>query len=215
MEEQAALALTEDAIKEMNQELRPLARECKRMKGRLEGMAVFAARLGPQGGNVKERAEIELESTPEEELFFQHRKYYENTTKLFETLRERVEEMTIDSEEAAESCRKLTNMAQQLEQKANLHLKSMNEILVGLRKMIADKEAKMITITQERAKLMQAALQHADKMAVAREQRPTDDLVQNLAKKYGMTIEQVNDMVAAKPALTTEMEALKTEGPNG
>jgi tyrosine-protein phosphatase YwqE len=83
---------------------------------------------------------------------------------------------------------------------ASAHLGHMRKLIETMRERQSDIEAKMIAITQERARLAQAAMQHADKMQVARgsQMATTDELLQNLADKYQVPISEVQSLLTAR-----------------
>ncbi len=85
----------------------------------------------------------------------------------------------------------------------------MNTIMQGLRKQMSDKEDKIMTILHERAMLVVNQLQHKDRMELARDTSPTSaDIKKRLAEKYGLTMDQLDVMIEAKPALLEEMDAV-------
>lgn len=201
-----AALLAENEIAEMNKEIKPLARDYKQLKERIESMAVFTDRSSAKGA-LKERAKVEYLSTPEEELFFEHRRYYEELTATVQTLGTCLKNIKPSSDTIKDYGRLLNNI-RVIEGKASKHLDEMRAILADLRKQLTDKEHKMIAILQERARLVQSAIQHKDKMELARDTAvPTGDLLQRLAMKYGTSVDDVKRMIAAKPALVEEMEA--------
>ncbi len=220
MEEQVAsgapgantLALAEDAIQDMNKSLKPLAREYRQMKERVDSLVIFHDRLpGPtatSGENApKKCVGADANASPEEELLFEHRALYEYVTHKKAELDGLISRADADPREI-ETLRKAANLLVQVEREAAGHLREIRELLEGMRGRLDAIEGRMITITHERSKMMQQALQHSDKMSLARDTaRPTGTLVEGLAKKYGMSVEQVNEMIAAKPALTSEIEA--------
>ncbi len=217
MEEQVApgtntLALAEDAIQDMNKSLKPLAREYRQMKERVDSLVIFHDRLpGPTATSgalaPKKCLGADANSTPEEELLFEHRALYEYVTTKKAELDGLVSRAHAD-ESDIDTLRKAANLLVQVEREAAGHLREIREILSGMRDRLESIEARMVTITHERAKMMQQALQHSDKMSLARDTaKPTGTMVENLARKYGMTIEQVNEMIASKPALTMEIES--------
>jgi hypothetical protein len=191
----------DDAIAEMTDEIKTLAKDHRKMKERLEQMAIFCKRTSAKGG-TKERAEVDYLSTPEEELFFEHRRLYEQQNELIQQMKEKIREIPGNRVGAAGEIWKILQKIQQFQNSSFHHLSEMKEILQQLREQLSAKEQRMITITQERARLMQSDAQHRDKMELARDgdKRPTiTDLKQRLALKHNVPVEQIDQILQAKP----------------
>ncbi len=196
----------ESAIQEFNDELKSLARDHKRLKRRVDDLAIFENRVATNG-DVKQRSDIAFDSSPEEELLFKHRNihtgYMARMVK-FENQLSSVDKDGLDAK-GLETLRKILHGMSLCESKANEQLERIGDILSGLRDQLDKKQKKMIEITHKRAELLQAALMHADKMQLTM-QANSGDLLATLAKRYGVTIDEAREMVEAKPALTAEIE---------
>lgn len=210
---EAVLALAKPELKAMLEQLVPLARDHKALRGRLNRMAVFAERTLPDK-SVRPVTNVNWNATPEEELFYEHRKHYDLLSRSAVVIHEAIEGLTKpstlkSSAEYMEQYLQLTKDVKDIETKALKRIDAMNEILVGLREQLADKERKMMTILHDRSMLVQQAMMHRDKMEVARDNNSTGDIKTRLAAKYGLSLQDLEKMIEAKPALLEEMDAIR------
>ncbi len=195
-------------------QLKPLAKDHAMLRRRINELAVFADRFYPNRKECKAKADTKYNSTPEEEIFFEHRKQYEFLMTIIAECRSHIADcVKPTSKETIVALAECTGNLRALEDKAAKRLEAMNDILASLRKYLADKEQKMIGLLHDRAQLVQAAMFHKDKMEIARNAiENSGDIKQRLATKYGMTLEQIDQMEAAQPALLQEMDAVKDAG---
>ncbi len=195
-----ALSLAENEISEMSAEIRPIAKEYKDLKKRLADFAIFADRVH-SSGKTKKRVAVVYDSSPEEEIFLQHRTHYDETMRAIRGLNATIEKIVPDKDDLRLYL-KMTHAVRLIEKDGAEHLQHMRKILESMRERQSDVERKMITIIQERARLAQAAMQHQDKMQLARgaNMPTTDELLAQLAEKYQVPIAEVQALLAAKNA---------------
>ncbi len=193
--------MAQSEIEEMSAEISSLAEERRGIRTRLDKMAIFADRTG-KDGTLRARTQTELESSPEEEVLYEHRRLYEQTQRGFNKLLERLEEVIpgpADVKAYYQSIHMLRSMI--LESKD--HLKAMTAIQANLRNREGSLETKIIDIVSERARLMARMLEHNDKMDLARagsDSATTTDFNERLAVKYGVSVDQVDKLIASKEA---------------
>jgi hypothetical protein len=88
-----------------------------------------------------------------------------------------------------------------LEEKSLKHVAAMEKILENLSKEQMGRENLMAKLASDAAKLVQASVQHEDKMELAREggtEKSQDELIAKMAAKYNITPEEVLKMLSAK-----------------
>lgn len=192
-------SLAEAEIEEMAGEIKPLAKELKGLKKRIARMAIFCDR-GEEGGKMRRRSDVEIESSPEEEILYQHRRMYETTNNAATKLLERMESVTPSPDDVRQYANMIRTL-HQMEAESKEHLQDMRKILLDLRAREKDVETKIINITQERSRLMSQLLQHKDKMDLAREgaDQSTPELIEMMAKKHNVTVDEIRALMHAKP----------------
>jgi hypothetical protein len=167
----------------------------------MERMAIFADRAG-KGDKLKPKSQVELESSPEEEMLYEHRKLYEQTQKAMNALLEKLEPITPEAEDVRlyhHSIRMLQSMLSESKD----HLTAMRQLQLDVRSRESDIEGRVIDIVQERARVVARLFEHRDKMDLARkggDTLPDNELKVRLAAKYGVPLDQVERMIAAKQA---------------
>jgi len=88
-----------------------------------------------------------------------------------------------------------------LEEKSLKHVNAMEKLLENLSKEQMGRENLMAKLASDAAKLVQASVQHQDKMELAREgstEKSQDELIAKMAAKYNITPDEVLKMVSAK-----------------
>ncbi len=210
------LQLANAEMAAMFKQLKLLTNDHAMMRRRLHTLAIFADRKFPSGQVYKDKAQTAYNASPEEELFFEHRLHYEQLNASLTAAHTAMASLTDAGKSSSEYAKEVLaclRAIQDLEGRAEKRLEAMSDILEGLRKQLADKEAKMITLTHDRSQLVQAAMFHKDKMEIARDTIvASGDIKQRLATKYNLSVEEVEAMVNARPALLEEMDADKKAG---
>lgn len=193
--------LAENEIAEMTGAIRTLAKDLKGIKASTKRMAIFADRTG-KDGKLKPKSQVELDTSPEEELLYEHRKLYEETVRVLPKVMESLESIIPDAKDVRNYYHSLQLLRSMIGE-AKDHLKEMAKIQLMQRQRESSLETKVIAVVEERAKMVARLLEHKDKMEIARKTSDaptTTQLNERLASKYGMSIEEVDKLIAAKQA---------------
>jgi TolA-binding protein len=177
--------------------LKSVASLAKMVKGyardrmRVRGLATFAARTN-KGGLVTKKAQVQYSDRPEVEIYLTHRDDFEAISARIAKLEAKIEDMQDDPESLA-TC--VQSIARQEEIKWR-HLASMEKILAKLSDECGSREAAMVKLATDAAKLAQADAHHRERMEIEREggEAPTAKL-DRLAEKYGMSRDEVCKML--------------------
>jgi hypothetical protein len=197
----AIFSMAEAEVAEMSAEIKTLGKELKSIKKRGSRMAIFADRTG-KDGKIKPRSQVELESSPEEEMLYEHRRLYEQTQKALTALLEKLEPLT-PSEDDVRLYHHSIRMLQSMLSESKDHLTAMRQLQVDVRNRESALEDRVIDIVQERSRAVARLMEHNDKMDLARkagDALPDTALKARLAAKYGVPVDQVERMIAAKQA---------------
>jgi hypothetical protein len=192
----AVFSMAEAEIAEMNGEIKTLAKELKGIKKRLKDMAIFDDR-----SPVKKRTNVQVDSTPEEELMYQHRLRYDETRRAAKELFEKLDgvDPTTLGEGDAVRLQQMGRSLRSMESEASEHLKDMRALIGDLRAREKDIEAKMISIVQERTRLTAQLVQHRERMDAARGgEHSTPELIEALAQKHNVTPDEVRALLMSK-----------------
>lgn len=199
----AVFSMAQNQIAEMTAEIAPLAEEYRDLKRRISEMAIFRDRTeiaADASTKTRKRSDVQLYSSPEEEIFYEHRRHYETVETKKRELTEQMEKVTPSAEDVREY-RDILRILNAMERDGKEHLEHMRAILADVRDRMKDVENKMIAITHERARLVSQMLQHKDKMEIARDggrEPTTTELVERLAAKHGVPVSEVQDLLNAK-----------------
>lgn len=196
----AVFDLAETEIQEMSGEIKSLAKELKGIKKRIKDMAIFADRTS--GGKLRKRSDVEMESSPEEELLYEHRRLYEETSTEFRKLLGELDQMRPGPDDVRQY-HHMMQILRGMNNETKEHLQDMRKIQMDLRARESAIEGRIINIVQERARLVARMLEHNDKMEIARKatEIPTSaELQDRLAARYGVPVDQVQNLITAKQA---------------
>jgi hypothetical protein len=190
----------DEALAVMDLQIKSISKEYSGLRGRLQTMSIFADRTGGPRNAKRLKSDVEFDSSPEEQIFFEHRNEYGEIRAAVAKIKRQIDE-GMGKEPDAKALNNALRTVRSLEKMASWHLDSMRSILIELRIRLADIEKKMIVVVQERDRMKQQASQHEDKMNLAR--KGTDvpnmnELKERLALKYGCSVEQVDAILRAK-----------------
>lgn len=197
----AVFGLAETEIEEMTGEIKTLGKELKGIKKRIKDMAIFADRAG-KDGKLKKRTDVELESSPEEEILYEHRRLYERTTAAFTKLLDELDQLHAGPDDVRQY-HHMMQILRGMNNETKEHLQDMRKIQLDLRARESAIESRLINIVQERARMVARMLEHHDKMDIARKavNSPTSNqLNERLAARYGVPVDQVQNLITAKQA---------------
>lgn len=167
-------------------------------RARNRGLVLFEDR---ENGNAppRPRSQVRANDTPQTELILYHRDHIRRLKQGIESLRTHLaEQIKIKSNEGLLRCAEEVTKweAQHLK-----HCQMLESLLDNQTDQLSGKESMMAKLASDQAYLTQKAAEHKDKMDLANKTNaiPTTlELKQRLALKYGVPIEQVEAILAAK-----------------
>ena len=174
---------------------------------RLRNLVLFEDRA--YGTKTRERSAVLAHDRPEVELILYHREHVLRLERLTTTAQVAYDRMVArgDDNDAKTLIVALQEM-NRLEEKRLKHLQMLEDILADYSKELTSKESLAAKVVSDTAGLTQRMAEHRDKMSLANKhaQIPSNaELKERLALKYGVPVEQVDAILAAK---TVEAETI-------
>ncbi len=157
-------------------------------RNRIRKLATFAERFQKDGKIHKYKARVECNDRPEVELYLSHRDDFEAISA---KIAEREKSISVLEADPAIIAACLQSVAR-LEDIKWRHLTSMEKILAKLSDECGSREAAMVKLATDAAKMAQADQHHRDRMELedGKQEQP-DAKIDRLAKKFNMTREEV------------------------
>ncbi len=190
----AAPVAREIVLKSVSQ-LANMVRGYAKDRGRVRTLATFGDRW-KDNKIIKNKAKVEAGDRPEIEIYLTHRDDFENISERIGKLEKKIEDIEGDPESVATCVQSIAR----LEEIKWRHLASMEKILAKLSDECGSREAAMVKLATDAAKLAQADAHHRERMEAEREggEAPLTK-IDRLAAKYGMTREEVCEKLNIPP----------------
>ncbi len=188
-------ALAEQAMKMLNRLVDMVAGYAKD-RNRVRSLVLFAERK-PRNGSpaVRKVSRAHWNDRPEVELLLTHRDTVLSINGLLKVAQKQMEVATDPS--VADS---ILGRIAALEDDKHQAMKQITRILESIAGEQATREAMMVKLATDGARLAQAALHHQDKQdPEAKAGTNVEKLKERLARKYGVSVERVEELLSNDP----------------